>query len=248
MNHKISIITPVYNSSAFIADTIQSVLNQTYQNWELLLVDDVSTDDSVAVVQSFRDERIKLMRLEKNSGPAIARNTAIEAATGRFIAFLDSDDLWLPEKLEKQLQFMLTQNAAVTHTAYEVIDINGKRIGKIIRAPEVIGYRQLLNYNYIGCLTGMFDTEKTGKMLMPDIPKRQDYGLWLAILRQGFKAYYLDEVLAQYRTGRQSVSSNKFDTAKYNWQILRETEGLSFFKAAWHFAVYTLLGIKKYYF
>jgi len=248
MTDKVSIVTPVYNSADFIANTIQSVLNQTYSNWEMILADDVSTDDSVEIIKSFNDERIKLIRLSKNSGPAVARNKAIESATGRFIAFLDSDDVWLPDKLKNQLNFMITTDAAVTHTAYEAIDVAGKQTGKIIRAPKIIGYHQLLNYNYIGCLTGMYDTAKTGKVLMPDIPKRQDYGLWLAILRKGFKAYYLDEVLAQYRTGRQSVSSNKLETAKYNWQILREIEKLPLLKAAWHFSVYTFLGFKKYYF
>jgi teichuronic acid biosynthesis glycosyltransferase TuaG len=248
MSHKVSIITPVFNSANFIAATIQSVLNQTYPHWEMILVDDVSNDNSVKIIQSFSDSRIKLIQLTKNSGPAVARNKAIAAATGRFIAFIDSDDLWLPEKLDKQLQFMLSKKAAVTHTAYEVIDIKGIPTGKIIHAPEILSYNQLLNYNYIGCLTGIYDTEQTGKVFMPEIPKRQDYGLWLAILRKGFKAYYLDEVLAKYRTGRQSVSSNKFETAKYNWQILRNIECLPLPRAVWHFAVYTFLGFKKYYF
>lgn len=249
MKHKVSIITPVYNSSAFIADTIRSVLHQTYDEWELILVDDGSTDDSVSVIQSFRDDRIRLIRLSQNSGPAIARNIAIEASTGRFIAFLDSDDVWLPQKLEKQLRFMLAQDAAVTHTAYEVVDINGNPTGKIIRAPAVIHYYQLLNYNYIGCLTGIFDTDKTGKVLMPNIPKRQDYALWLSILRRGYSAYFLNDILARYRIGRvSSVSSRKLSTAYYNWHILRQLEGLSLLSALWHFSAYIYLGVKKYYF
>lgn len=245
---QVSIITPVYNSSAYVAATIQSVLNQTYHKWEMILADDASTDNSVSIIQSFHDSRIKLIRLRNNSGPAAARNAAIQAARGRFIAFLDSDDIWLPEKLELQIQFMLSVDAAVTHTAYEIIDINGNRTGKIIRAPEVVGYDQLLNYNYIGCLTGMYDTAKTGKILMPDIPKRQDYALWLAILKKGFKAYFLNKVLAQYRTGKHSVSSNKMDAARYNWHILRHIEKLTLPRAAWHFGRYMILGLRKYYF
>ncbi len=247
MSPLISIITPVYNSAAFIGDTIESVLNQTYTNWEMILVDDVSTDDSVAVIKSFDDDRIKLIQLEKNSGPAVARNTAILKAKGRYIAFLDSDDLWLPEKLEKQLAFIQQKNCAVVHSAYEIMDAAGNHTGKIISAPETLTYNQLLNYNYIGCLTGMYDTEKTGKVLMPDISKRQDYGLWLAILRQGYIACFQHEVLALYRTGRVSVSSNKAATASYNWKILREIEKLPLWKAVWHFSVYTFLGFKKYY-
>ena len=243
----ISIITPVYNAAAFIAETIQSVLNQTYPHWEMILVDDVSADNSVAVIKGFHDERIKLIELEKNSGPAVARNTAILQAKGQYIAFLDSDDLWLPEKLEKQLAFIQQKKCAIVHSAYEIMDAEGNKTGKIISAPEKLTYNQLLNYNYIGCLTGMYDTEKTGKVFMPDIPKRQDYGLWLAILRMGHTAYFQNEVLAMYRTGRASVSSNKAATASYNWKILREIEGLPLWKAAWHFAVYTFLGFKKYY-
>ncbi len=247
MQPEVSIITPVYNSAAFIAETIRSVQAQTFTHWEMILVDDVSSDDSVKVIQSFSDERIRFIQLIENSGPAQARNAGIEKAQGRYIAFLDSDDQWHPEKLALQLTFMKEKNAAVTHTAYEVMDAEGKPTGKIIRAPERLSYRQLLNYNFIGCLTGMYDTQLCGKVFMPDIPKRQDYALWLAILRQGHKAYFLNDPLAYYRTGRESVSSNKWQTAQYNWQILREIEKLPLHKALWHFAVYTFLGFRKYY-
>lgn len=247
MNIEVSIITPVYNSSEFIAACIKSVLKQTFINWEMILVDDLSTDNSIDIIQSFDDDRLKLIPLKVNSGPAIARNKAIELAQGKYIAFLDSDDLWLPEKLEKQLAFMKQNNFAITHTAYETIDALGNKQNKVIKAPKEITYNNLLNYNYIGCLTGMYNTDLCGKVYMPNIAKRQDYGLWLTLLKQGHKAYFLEDVLALYRTGRTSLSSNKWETAKYNWQLLRDNEKLSFAKASWHFLVYTFLGFKKYY-
>lgn len=250
-NSKVSIITPVFNVAELVGATIDSVLSQTYGDWEMLLVDDVSTDDSWNVIQSYaeKDPRIKSWRLVHNSGAAKARNFAIEQASGRFIAFLDHDDIWLPVKLQKQVEFSLAKSAAITHTDYEYIDASGNRIGKVIRAHKLLTYRKMLDCNYIGCLTAMYDTEKIGgKVFMPDILKRQDYALWLKIMRSGHHAYGLNETLALYRTGRISLSSNKLDSAMYNFKLLREIEGLSKHKAAYYFVRYFILGMKKYFF
>ncbi len=249
-NPKVSVITPVFNVAELVGATIDSVLSQTYGDWEMLLVDDASTDDSWKILRSYseKDPRIKCWRLDHNSGAAKARNFAIEQASGRFIAFLDHDDLWFPDKLLKQVDFSLEKSAALTHTDYECIDASGEPIGKIIRAQKVLTYRKMLECNYIGCLTAMYDTEKVGgKVFMPDILKRQDYALWLKIMRNGHQAYGLNESLALYRTGRKSLSSNKLDSAMYNFKMLREIEGLSRLQAAYFFIMYCMLGMKKYF-
>ncbi len=249
-NAKVSIITPVFNVAELVGATIDSVLSQSYGDWEMLLVDDASTDDSWKIIQSYaeKDPRIKCWRLVYNSGAAKARNFAIEQASGRFIAFLDNDDLWLPDKLLKQVEFSLAKSAAITHTDYEYIDASGNRIGKVIRAHKLLTYRKMLECNYIGCLTAMYDRKKIGsKVFMPDILKRQDYALWLKIMRNGHHAYGLNETLALYRTGRKSLSSNKFDSAMYNFKLLTEIEGLSKPKAVYYFVMYCILGMKKYF-
>ena len=245
----VSIITPVYNAAETLEECVHSVIAQGYEHWEMILVDDCSTDSSAELMKalSAKDPRVKSVFLETNVGAAAARNKAIEMANGRFIAFLDSDDLWLPQKLERQVEFALESEVAITHTAYEWVDAVGSPTGKVIQAPRELGYRQMLNYNHIGCLTGMYDTAITGKKyFMPSIEKRQDYALWLSILRDGHKALFLDEVLAQYRTGRKSLSSNKWSAATYNFKLLREVEGLSWFKAGIHFTAYLFLAARKY--
>ncbi|MDT3778182.1 glycosyltransferase family 2 protein [Nitrospira sp. MA-1] len=247
---KVSIITPVFNGSEFLEATIDSVISQTYGEWEMLLVDDVSTDNSWDVIQSFveKDARIKGWRLPSNSGAAKARNFAIKQATGRFIAFLDDDDLWLPEKLQKQVEFSLANSAVITHTNYEYMDASGKRLGKVIRAHKDVTYQEMLTCNYIGCLTAMYDTDKIGsKIYMPDISKRQDYALWLNILRRGHHAYGLNEMLALYRTGGNSLSKNKLSSAMYTFKVLTEIEGISRLKAIHYFVKHLMLGIRKYY-
>ncbi|GAB5540238.1 MAG: glycosyltransferase family 2 protein [Salibacteraceae bacterium] len=226
---------------------IESVLHQTYDNWELLVIDDCSTDRSCERVQSYlTDTRIKLVALDANSGAAVARNKGIELAKGRFIAFLDSDDLWLPKKLEKQVDFHSRSGEAISHTQYEWMNAEGVALGKIISAPALITYDDLLDYNYIGCLTAMYDTGLVGKVFMPDIEKRQDYGLWLDILKAGHRAILLDETLALYRTGQQSLSSNKLKSATYNFKLLRRYQGLSLHKTIWHFCRYVYIALKKY--
>jgi teichuronic acid biosynthesis glycosyltransferase TuaG len=232
----VSIITACYNSEKYISDTILSVLDQTYQNWELLLVDDFSVDKTISIITNFEktNDRIKLFQLAKNSGAAVARNRAIEEANGRFIAFLDSDDRWLPKKLEKQVSFMLDNGYSLTHTSYELIDESGNALKKTVKPVSVLCYNDMLYSNKIACLTAVYDQGQLGKIYMPLLRKRQDYALWLKILRTGEKAYCLAEVLSQYRKTDNSMSSNKINLIKWNWKLLRGEERLSIFKSAYY--------------
>jgi len=238
MNDLVSIITPSYNSKKYIKETIDSVKQQIYKNWEMIIVDDCSPDNSNFIIEKYskKDSRIKLIKLEKNSGPAIARNRAIEAAKGRFIAFLDADDLWAPEKLEKHIAFMCKNNCALTYSYYDIIDENNNPLDHVIKPPLQLTYKDLLKTNYIGCLTAVYDTKIVGKVYMPLIRKRQDYGLWLKILKQIPYAYGIPEVLASYRLRKNSISSNKMNLLKYNYNLFREHEGFSPIKACYYVA------------
>lgn len=242
----ISIITPSHNSAQFISETIQSVLTQSFSDWELIIVDDCSTDNSVDVIQSFveQDSRIKLIQLSKNSGAAVARNSAIEAAQGRYIAFLDSDDLWLPDKLEKQLAFMQANNYPFTFAAYDKVDENGQVFGHI-GVPDKVAYSDLLKMCSIGCLTAMYDTQYFGKVTMPLIRKRQDLGLWLKLLKKTDYAYGFNETVAQYRVRSDSISANKFNAAKFTWHLYREVEGLNLLKASYYFSHYAVRSLLR---
>lgn len=232
----VSIITACYNSENYISETINSVLNQTYQNWELLIVDDCSTDSTRSLIKKFQntEKRIKLFQLNENSGAAVARNKAIKEAKGAFIAFLDSDDIWLPKKLELQLEFMISNNYNLTHTSYELIDHQGNSLKKTIVPAKILGYKDMLYSNKIGCLTAIYNQSKIGKKYMPLLRKRQDYALWLKILKTGEKAYGLAEVLSQYRNTENSISNNKLNLIRWNWKLLREVENLSFIKSVYY--------------
>lgn len=247
INDLISIITPSYNSGRFISHTIESVMAQTYTNWEMIIVDDCSIDNSVEIITFFKeqDNRIKLVELETNQGAAVARNKSIELSKGRFIAFLDSDDLWLPQKLEKQLQFMTTQNVSFSYASYRLIDDNGNPLGKF-RVPTRQSYSDILKTCSIGCLTAMYDTKSFGKVYMPLIKRRQDLGLWLSLLKKIDYAYGIDDYLAIYRKRDRSISSNKVVAAQYQWRIYREIEKLSFIKSLYYFVHYTFNGIIKH--
>ena len=183
----VSIITPTYNSSKFIRDAIESVLMQSYQNWEMLIVDDASSDDTCEIINGFvlSDERIKLMRRSENGGAAVSRNAAISVANGRYIAFLDSDDVWREEKLERQLELFQKTNASLVYSGYEKIDESGNKQGRVVTVPESIDYAGLLNATVIATVTAIYDTNRVGRVLMPNIRKRQYYALWLKILRLG---------------------------------------------------------------
>ncbi|WP_243033095.1 glycosyltransferase family 2 protein [Vibrio cincinnatiensis] len=242
----VSIITPSYNCDNYIFETISSVLSQTYAEWEMIIVDDCSTDNSVSVIKSHmeKDSRVKLIQLTENSGAAVARNTAIEAAQGRYIAFLDSDDLWEPEKLATQISFMQKNDIAFSFSAYHKVDQQGNNIGKVA-VPEKVIYQQLLKCCVIGCLTAMYDTQKLGKIYMPLIRKRQDFGLWLRILKKCDSAYGLNIPLAKYRIRKDSISSNKFKAAQYNWKLYREIENLSLFQSIYYFSHYAINGVLR---
>jgi teichuronic acid biosynthesis glycosyltransferase TuaG len=242
----VSVVMPVYNGEAFIADSIISVIHQSYQNWELIVVDDASVDTSVERVKAFcaQDARIHLIQLEENSGTAVARNKAIEYAKGRYIAFLDGDDLWLPHKLERQLAFMLESGASFSYCAYEKIDSSIVTLGKV-GAPAKIGYSELLKTCTIGCLTAMYDTKHFGKVYMPNIRKRQDFGLWLELLKRAKYAYGLNEILAYYRVRSDSISANKLSAAQYTWRLYRDVEKLNLILSSYYFSHYVVRGLLR---
>lgn len=248
MNDKlVSVITPSYKSEKFISQTIESVLAQTYQNWEMIIVDDASPDNANKIIEQYckEDSRIKLIKMEKNSGPAVARNRGIEEAKGKYIAFLDADDLWKPEKLEKQLTFMSNNNLVFTYSSYDLIDEEGNYLGTFF-TKEYISYVSLLKTNDIGCLTAIYDAEKIGKMFMPNILFVEDYGLWLQILKKIKNTIELLEPLAIYRISKDSISSNKIKAAQSRWKIYREVENLNLFQSVYYFIHYTYNGFKKY--
>ena len=227
----ISIIVPVYNAGAYIRETISMVAAQTYGNWELLLVDDGSEDDSREKIRESMesgDARIRLIEKQQNEGAARARNTGIEASKGRYVAFLDADDLWMPDKLEKELAFMKEKQAAFVFTAYEFGDEDAKRTGKVVNVPPSLTYFKALSRTVIFTTTVMLDTERTGRELirMPEV-KSEDTATWWKILKNGFTAYGLNEVLAVYRRPARSLSSNKLEAIRRIWNLYRKQEKLS---------------------
>lgn len=225
----VSIIMPSYNASRFITESIKSVIVQTYQNWELLIADDCSKDSSVEVIKKIidKDQRIKLFSLLKNVGAAAARNVAIEHANGQYIAFLDSDDVWEPEKLERQLAFMKENKYAFTYSEYYVMEEDGKKTGSFIRIPSSLSYRQYLRNTIIGCLTVVIDRNIVGDFRMPLIKSSHDMALWLLIMKRGYKAYGIKEVLAGYRLVSTSNTAKKWKAAKDVWRVYRKIEHLS---------------------
>jgi glycosyltransferase involved in cell wall biosynthesis len=225
---------PLYNAGGTVDDSIRSVLAQTFEDFELIVIDDMSTDSGPNLVLEIAqfDPRVKFIRMSVNGGAGVARNAGIEAASGRYIAFLDSDDLWLPEKLEKQIGFMRANNLSFTCTAYSIYELaSGMEIGCRI-PPAIITYNELLYENVIGCLTVVFDTAVHGYKSMPIIRKRQDFALWLRILREA-DCHCIQEVLAHYRITPNSISSNKIEMLKFNYLMFRECEGFNSIKAGY---------------
>jgi teichuronic acid biosynthesis glycosyltransferase TuaG len=221
-NPLVSIITPSYNSEKFISETIKSVQNQTYKNWEMIIVDDSSTDNTVSIIRDFlSDTRINLYQLSKNSGTGIARNEALSFANGRFIAFLDSDDLWKPRKLEKQINYLISEKKPFTFSFYDCIDENGDSLKKTVEAPKNLKYRQLFWSNLVGNLTGIYDTNYFGKIEISSFRKRQDWILWLTILKELKEAKPVPESLAIYRVRDNSLSASKTSLMKHNYNVYR---------------------------
>lgn len=220
----VSIITPSYNSAKFIGETIEAIQAQTYTTWELLITDDCSSDNSIEVIQQYaaKDPRVKVLTLSKNGGAGAARNNSIEHAQGRYIAFCDSDDKWLPEKLEKQLKLMDEKKAGCCYGAYYHCDEGGKRMGILPVKPE-LSLLEEKHANQIGMLTGIYDTQFTdGKVFMPLIRKRQDWAMWLKVMMKCQKAVGIMEPIAEYRIRHNSISRNKKEMVKYNAAIYEQ--------------------------
>ena len=216
----VSVIMPAYNCERFIKQSIDSVLAQTYTNWELLIVDDCSTDRTADIISSFSDPRIHYQRNDQNRRCAYTRNQAIKQAKGRYIAFLDSDDIWLPEKLERQITFMQTHNYPITYSPYFVLSPHGEQ--HLHTCPPSLSYFQLTRWNRIGCLTVIYDTAQMGKILMPAILNREDYAYWLVLLRKGFTAYCFNEPLAVYRSHNGMSGGSKLDLMRYHYIMFHE--------------------------
>lgn len=242
----VSIVTPSYNSSSFIEETIKSVQDQSHQQWEMLIVDDGSKDNSIDIIKRNmkKDQRIKLISLKQNVGAAKARNAALKEAKGDYIAFLDSDDLWLPTKLEEQVAFMQRGNLAFTFTSYCLIDEQGKDIDIKVQAPATVSYKDLIGNTIIGCLTVMLDRHKFEQIEMPNI-QPEDTALWLQLLRKGHQAYGLQKVLSRYRIVSNSTSRNKLKAALRYWRLLRNQEKLNIVKANFYFGKYAYNAYNK---
>ncbi len=241
----VSIVTPVWNAAVTLAETVASVRAQTFPDWEMLLVDDGSTDGSRALAEGLAaaDPRLRVLVQAGNTGAAAARNRAIRAARGRFIAFLDADDLWRPEKLARQVP-ALQAGQPLVFAAYRRIAADGRPLG-IVRSPARVSRAGLLKGNVIGCLTAVYDSAALGRVEMPPLARRQDYALWLELLRRTPHAHGLPEVLADYRVRAGSLSGDKAAAARATWALLREIEGLPRHRAAWYFAHYAVGGVAK---
>ncbi len=247
MEEKVSIIVPVYNAEKYIRETIDCVKAQTYENWELVLVEDGSTDESLCILETVerQDGRIRVIRQE-NGGAAKARNHGLSKAAGRFVAYLDADDLWSPDKLEKQLAFMAKKEAAFSFTGYEFADEKGKGTGKIVRVPEELCYKEVLKNTTIFTSTVIFDTKRLAKekLFMPMI-KSEDTALWFKILREGVTAYGLNENLVRYRRPAKSLSSNKLEAVRRIWRLYRKAEGLSLWYSFYNFCFWAVRAVKR---
>ena len=243
----VSIIMPSFNAEQFIAESIESVLNQTYSNWELVITDDCSTDRTPEIVQSYckKDSRIDFAIAKQHAGIAGTRNQCLSRAKGRFVAFLDNDDLWYSEKLEKQVCFMLENNYPFIYSEYELLNEDGSPKGKIIKTAGVINYDKYLKNTIIGSGTIMLDQDKTGKLYMPNNATSDDMALWCKILKDGHHAYPMKEVLMKYRVRSNSASANKLKAAKDVWLVYRKQEKLPFFYALTCFCCYAFNAIIK---
>ena len=232
----VSVITPVYNGENTIGKTIESVINQTFDDFEMIIVDDISTDNTKKIVEDYakKDKRIKYYILPEKGGASAARNMAIAKAKGRYIAFLDGDDLWYPEKLEKQIKFMQDNDYGFTYTDYEYIDENDNKLNIIRKCPKKMTYHRMLLGDSVGCLTVIYDSQKAGKINIPTLKKRNDYALWCLVLKKVKKGFKLDEVLSLYRKGDNSntlSSGSKFKLLKYHYQVHRNINGFNPVKA-----------------
>lgn len=246
--NRVSIIMPSYNCGSFLEETIRSVQAQTHKNWEIILVDDCSTDDTFAKVTAISngDPRIHVYQNAKNSGAAVSRNKALKEAKGKWIAFLDSDDMWAPEKLENQIRFMEANNYKFSYTRYAEMDAEGKDTGIVVSGPSRITKAGMFAFCWPGCLTVMYDAETVGLVQIEDIKKNNDYAMWLKVCQKA-DCYLLPEVLAKYRRGRSgSVSSHSISTMiKWHYKLFREAEKMGIIKSLWHTGINLLCGFYK---
>jgi teichuronic acid biosynthesis glycosyltransferase TuaG len=243
----VSVIMPCYNMEMFIADSINSVIRQTYPHWELLIADDASTDTTADIIKNFcaKDKRIRIALKENHSGIADTRNRCIKMAQGRFLAFLDADDIWHPEKLDQQLRFMTEKNIGFSYSTYDWIDEDGNKLDKFINTIGDLNYTAYLRNTIIGCSTVMVDRTIVGEVVVPNFRTSEDTATWLNILKKGFKAYAIENALVSYRIRRKSASSNKLKASADLWNVYRKNEKLPFFKALYYFSCYAFNAIKK---
>lgn len=247
MGDLVSIITPTYNCRKFISATIDSVLNQTYKNWEMIIVDDCSIDNTMEIVRNYmeKDNRIRYFLLDENSGAAVSRSKAMELAQGKYMAFLDSDDWWTCNKLEKQVSFMESNSYAFTCTAYEQVDEELKSLNRVIKTKERTSYNGILLDCPVGNSTVMYNVEKLGKFIVPNIRKRNDDALWLQILKKEKYIYGMPDILTKYMIRNNSISSNKLDLVRYHWKLYREIEHLSILRSCFHIGYWGVLKVFK---
>ena len=243
----VSVIMPCYNMERFITETIASVQRQTYSQWELFIVDDASDDQTAEIVQKHcqQDQRINLLVKHLHSGIADTRNQCLKMAKGRYLAFLDADDLWHPEKLEQQLQFMTSRNIGFCYSSYDCVDEEGKDLGKLVKAAGNLDYEAYLRNTIIGCSTVMIDKSIVGEVIVPNFRTSEDTATWLNILKKGFLAYAIEQPLTSYRIRQHSASSNKLKASFDLWRVYRQNEKLSLFKAVACFSSYAFNAIKK---
>lgn len=243
----VSVVMPCHNAEPFLSAAIESVRAQSWPHWELLIVDDRSSDASheIARRHADADPRIRVFQQPEKGGAAVARNRAIAEARGRWIAFLDSDDMWTPDKLERQIAFMRAKDSAFSCTAFSRIDEHGRGFGKVIPVPERATYDDMLDCSTVGCLTAMYDSARLGKVYMPEVAMREDLVCWLSILKRIEFVHGLDEPLARYRIHTGSRSRNKLRAAWMRWRVMRDHEKLSWAKTMRHFMAYAWLAYRR---
>lgn len=249
MEKLVSIITPAYNCSNFIPKTVESVLNQTYQNWEMIIIDDGSTDNTIKLIKEYQafEKRIHFFALNENRGAAVARNNGIKFAKGTYIAFLDSDDLWHPQKLEKQLNLMEINNSVFSHTSYSLFDENGKALHIKSKCNKWVSFNDLVKYNWIGTSTVIYNASVLGKHYMPDLRNRQDWALWIKLIKISKRALFIDEPLTKYTVRLNSISSNKAKLIKFHWVVYRKVLKFNIFLSVFyliHNLYYHLMKVK----
>lgn len=242
----VSIIVPVYNAENFLEDTINSVLNQTYSNWELILVNDASKDNSKKIIEKYLNDKIKLIDMKQNGGVSKARNKGVDSAKGDYIAFLDADDLWEKEKLEKQIEIIeKDSNIGLIFTGTRYIDENSNNYNYVLEVPETISYKELLKQNIISCSSVLVKKEHVMKYKMQNDGMHEDFAVWLQILKEGIKVVGINEPLLIYRISRNSKSSNKVKAAKMNLNVYKFL-GLNFIERMYYMLIYTYRGLTKY--